>query len=61
LTRGPDAYSVVGDRKLQEAAGGHPTIGVEGYISGELAGGIEIQFAPPPEEPAHSINLPILF
>ena len=29
---------------LQQAAGGVPTIDVEGYIDGELIGGIEIQF-----------------
>jgi hypothetical protein len=47
-------------RLLQQGAGGYPTIDVEGYIDGELVGGIEIQFAYIPEEPAHRINLPLL-
>jgi hypothetical protein len=32
--------------RLQAEAGGVPTIDVEGYIEGELVGGIELQFAP---------------
>jgi hypothetical protein len=32
---------------LQQAAGSVPTIDVEGYIEGELVGGIELLFEPP--------------
>jgi hypothetical protein len=31
---------------LQQGAGGVPTIDVEGYVDGELVGGIELQFPP---------------
>jgi hypothetical protein len=42
---------------LQQAAGGVPTINVEGYLDGELVGGIELQF--PPEVTIY--YLPIAF
>ena len=35
-------------RLLQENSGSVPTIDVEGYVDGELIGGIEIRFAEPP-------------
>jgi hypothetical protein len=44
---------------IQQASGSVPTIDVEGYVDGELKGGIEIQF----EEPAveeHWIYLPLV-
>ena len=41
---------------LQTNAGGMPLIDVEGYIEGELIGGIELQFGP---EPVHDIFLPL--
>jgi hypothetical protein len=42
---------------LQQEAGGVPTIDVEGYIDGELAGGIEIQFE---EDGFRMVYLPIV-
>ena len=44
--------------ELQQQAGSIPTIDVEGYIEGELVGGIEIQFAAGP--PGHQLFLPLL-
>jgi hypothetical protein len=41
---------------MQQAAGGVPTIDVEGYVGGELVGGIEIQF-----EPEWTVYLPVVF
>jgi hypothetical protein len=43
---------------LQQVAGGVPTIDVEGYIEGDLKGGIEIQF--PGEAPAPPLYLPVI-
>jgi hypothetical protein len=42
---------------MQEAAGGVPTIDVEGYVEGELVGGIEIQFEGEEEQ---TIYLPVV-
>jgi hypothetical protein len=44
---------------LQEAAGSVPTIDVEGYIQGELVGGIELQFEPA-EESVWLLYMPAL-
>ena len=44
---------------LQRVGGGVPTIDVEGYIDGELAGGIQIQFGQVPGYTA-AINLPLI-
>jgi hypothetical protein len=44
---------------LQQGANGVPTIDVEGYVEGDLVGGIEIQF-PPEEEALWPIYLPII-
>jgi hypothetical protein len=41
---------------MQQAAGGVPTIDVEGYVAGDLVGGIEIQF-----EPEWTVYLPLVF
>jgi hypothetical protein len=43
---------------MQEAAGGVPTIDVEGYVEGELVGGIEIQFE---GQEGRTIYLPVVF
>jgi hypothetical protein len=43
---------------LQQGAGGVPTVDVEGYISGELKGGIELQFAT--EESQPMLYLPLI-
>ena len=43
--------------RLQAAAGSVPTIDVEGYVAGELVGGIELRFAP---EQQQRIYLPIV-
>jgi hypothetical protein len=40
---------------MQQAAGGVPTIDVEGYVAGDLVGGIEIQF-----EPEWTVYLPVV-
>jgi hypothetical protein len=45
---------------IQEEAGSVPTVDVEGYIEGELVGGIEIQFAEPAAPPRTFIYLPVL-
>jgi hypothetical protein len=42
---------------MQEAAGGVPTIDVEGYVGGELVGGIEIQFE---GEEGRTVYLPVV-
>jgi hypothetical protein len=42
---------------LQQGAGGVPTIDVEGYVDGELVGGIEIQFA---GEAPRKLYLPVV-
>jgi len=42
---------------MQEAAGGVPTIDVEGYVGGELVGGIEIQFE---GQEGRTIYLPVV-
>lgn len=44
---------------VQQAAGSIPTIDVEGYVEGELKGGIEIQFAAPVPE-RHWIYMPLI-
>ena len=44
---------------VQQAAGSTPTIDVEGYVKGELKGGIEIQFEEPVKE-QHWIYLPLV-
>ncbi len=44
---------------LQQAAGGVPTIDVEGYVEGELVGGIEIQFSGEAAAP-QKIYLPVV-
>ena len=57
---GSGSRSAYGQREidaLQVEAGSVPTVDVEGYIDGELAGGIEIQFVPPEER---YLYLPIL-
>ncbi|MFN2222028.1 MAG: hypothetical protein ACK2UH_05720, partial [Candidatus Promineifilaceae bacterium] len=45
---------------IQEESGSVPTVDVEGYIAGELVGGIEIQFAEPEVPPRTFIYLPVL-
>jgi hypothetical protein len=45
---------------LQQEAGSVPTIDVEGYIDGELVGGIELQFPAQEEEGPRKIYLPIV-
>jgi hypothetical protein len=42
---------------MQQAAGGVPTIDVEGYVEGELVGGIEIQFE---GEEGSTVYLPVV-
>jgi hypothetical protein len=44
---------------LQQAAGGVPTIDVEGYIDGQLVGGIELQFEGEVEVP-RALYLPLI-
>jgi hypothetical protein len=44
----------------QEEAGSVPTVDVEGYIEGELVGGIEIQFAEQAAGPDTFIYLPLM-
>ncbi|HOU11595.1 MAG TPA: NEW3 domain-containing protein [Anaerolineae bacterium] len=45
---------------VQQASGSVPTIDVEGYVDGELVGGLELQFeGAAPEEP-HMIYLPLV-
>jgi len=44
---------------LQEGAGGEPTIDVEGYVDGELLGGIEIRFAAP-DSVSQIVMLPLV-
>jgi len=44
---------------LQEGAGGEPTIDVEGYVNGELLGGIEIRFSAP-DSVSHIVMLPLI-
>ena len=44
---------------IQEEAGGEPTIDVEGYVDGELVGGIELRFAAREDEQP-TIYLPII-
>jgi hypothetical protein len=46
-------------RALQEEAGSVPTVDVEGYVAGDLVGGIEIQFSTDVEWP-HTTYLPIV-
>jgi hypothetical protein len=46
--------------ELQEAAGSIPTIDVEGYIKGELVGGIELQFIPEEPEDEWMLSLPLI-
>jgi len=48
-------------RLLREGAGGVPIIDVEGYIEGDLVGGIEIRFAGGGESLPPAIALPIIF
>jgi hypothetical protein len=43
---------------LQQQAGGVATVDVEGYIDGELVGGIELQFVAPEKQP--TIFLPVI-
>ncbi len=45
---------------LQEEAGGVPTIDVEGYVDGELKGGIELQFSGEAPEEMSTIYLPVV-
>jgi hypothetical protein len=45
--------------QVQAQAGSVPTIDVEGYVDGELIGGIEIQFADVP--PTMPVYLPVVF
>jgi hypothetical protein len=45
---------------LQAQAGGVPTIDVEGYIDGELVGGIEIQLTAGDEESWFMVYLPVV-
>jgi hypothetical protein len=45
---------------IQQQAGSLPTVDVEGYIEGELVGGIEIQFAEQAAEPDTFIYLPVV-
>ncbi len=44
---------------LQDEAGGTPTIDVEGYVDGELIGGVELQF-PAEEEKEYAVYLPVV-
>jgi len=44
---------------VQDAAGSVPTINVEGYMDGDLVGGIELQF-PPAAIPPRYIYLPVI-
>ncbi len=44
---------------IQQASGSIPTIDVEGYVNGQLVGGIEIQFGEPAQAPL-SIYLPLV-
>ncbi len=44
---------------IQQASGSVPTIDVEGYVDGELVGGIELQFTAPAVE-QHWIYLPVV-
>ena len=46
-------------RRLQAESGGVPTIDVEGYIDGELVGGIELRFPEPPPG-SHVVVLPVV-
>jgi hypothetical protein len=46
-------------RLLREGAGGVPIIDVEGYIEGDLVGGIEIRFGG--EEPSSTLVLPLIY
>ena len=46
-------------RLLQEESGSVPTVDVEGYVAGDLVGGIEIQFSTDVEWP-HATYLPII-
>jgi hypothetical protein len=45
---------------LQREAGGIPTIDVEGYIDGELVGGIELQFPEGEAPPSYFVYLPAI-
>ena len=51
------ALAVQQVRALQAAAGSVPTIDVEGYVDGELKGGIEIQLLP---ETVWQVYLPVV-
>jgi hypothetical protein len=53
-------YDVQEMYALQARAGGVPTIDVEGYIDGELVGGIEIQFAGDVTGPGPTVYLPVV-
>ncbi|GAH09899.1 unnamed protein product [marine sediment metagenome] len=46
--------------RLQAEAGSVPTIDVEGYIDGELVGGIEIQLPADYTAPYYFLNLPVI-
>jgi len=45
--------------EVVQAAGSVPTIDVEGYVDGDLRGGIEIQLAPP-EIQQRKVYLPLV-
>jgi hypothetical protein len=53
-------YDVQEMYALQARAGGVPTIDVEGYIDGELVGGIEIQFAGDVPVSLPTVYLPVV-
>ncbi len=53
------AYGMQAIYAIQQASGSVPTIDVEGYVDGELVGGIELQFAEPEVE-QHWIYLPVV-
>ncbi len=44
------AYGMQAIYAIQQASGSVPTIDVEGYVDGELVGGIELQFTEPEVE-----------
>jgi hypothetical protein len=45
---------------LQDETGDVPIIDVEGYVDGELVGGIELQFTGEAEGPGFAIYLPVI-
>lgn len=47
-------------QRIQQVAGSVPIIDVEGYIEGDLVGGIELQFEPPAEPEKNNIYLPAI-